>query len=197
VLHFAGTWQLPWEGGSNYFTQAVVGGWNVSLIETFQSGGFIGTPGGVIWTGVNPMTPLGTFRGASRSPGAITFNPCVANSTGTAIIGSSVKAGCPAGTPMSQVPWQQTPTTYVNTTPSQLNAMHLPRTPPNSDMTLFKSFSLGESRSFKVEVQAYNLFNTPVFNGVQRSATNNSFGQVSFSQSNTPRTLQFTGKFTF
>jgi hypothetical protein len=197
VLHFAGTWQLPWQGGSNYLTRAVAGGWNVSVIETFQSGGFIGTPGGVIWTGVDPMKTVGKFQGASRSPGAVTFNPCVANADGSAIISSSVNAGCPANTPISQVPWRQQPTTYINTSPSQLNSMHLPRTPPNTDFTLFKAFSLGEHSAFNIKAEAYNLTNTPVFNGVNRTATSNSFGQVSFSQSNTPRTIQLTGQITF
>jgi hypothetical protein len=197
VLHFAGTWQLPWQGGSNYFTRAIAGGWNVSVIETFQVGSFIGTPGGVIWTGVNPMTPVGKFQGASRSPGAVTFNPCVADSTGTTIITSSVSAGCPANTPMNQVPWRQQPTTYVNTSPSQLNVTRLPRTPPNPDFTLYKSIPMGEQFRFAIKAEAYNLTNTPVFNGVTTSATSTSFGQVSFSQSNTPRTIQLTGQITF
>ncbi len=206
--HLAAAWALPWKGGSNGFVQAVAGGWNVSVIETLFSGGYMGTPGGTIWTGVNPMTPVGAFTHQSTSPGTLAFNPCVANATdpttgapalikGSFLTTSSVTAGCPAGTPMSKVPWQLAPNTFVNDQPNQILAMRQPMAPPNTDMTVFKAFPVGEHRAFQIQVEAYNLFNTPEFGGGSTNSSSNSFALIARSQNNDPRTLQFTGRFTF
>ncbi|MGA8528118.1 MAG: carboxypeptidase regulatory-like domain-containing protein [Acidobacteriaceae bacterium] len=67
----------------------------------------------------------------------------------------------------------------------------------NWNLSLFKSFALGESENtkFELRVESYDTFNHTEFNGIDAGFTDGNFGQVT--SANDPRTLQFGGKFLF
>ncbi len=68
----------------------------------------------------------------------------------------------------------------------------------NVDLSLFRQFhiGLGETRYFEFRVEAFNIFNTVVFNNPVGSMTDPNYGKVT-GQANSPRQLQLGLKFYF
>ena len=69
----------------------------------------------------------------------------------------------------------------------------------NHDMTLMKNFSLGNGRNLQVRAEAYNVFNTTQYQGVNTAATfdfatgvqtNPAFGSISGVRANSNRVIQ-------
>jgi hypothetical protein len=66
------------------------------------------------------------------------------------------------------------------------------------DMTLQKSYAIGERYKLRLRVQAYNLFNHPVLGNPDVEATNSTFGTIRSSNTNyTPRSLQLGARVDF
>ena len=131
------------------------------------------------------------------------FVPCVLNSAGTAIIASSVAAGCPASTPAADAPWQQTSNSFfLNNIPPYFEHNRTKR-PPVASFALFKSFAITEQVKFEIRADAYNLTNVPWFGfgdngaGISVNPTSVSFGVLNSAQGNDPRTMQLTGRLSF
>jgi hypothetical protein len=66
----------------------------------------------------------------------------------------------------------------------------------NLDLSIFRSFSISESKKFEFRAEAFNATNTPVFGVPDNNITDPNFGIVS-STANTERQLQFALKFYF
>jgi hypothetical protein len=75
----------------------------------------------------------------------------------------------------------------------------------NLDLTLSKTFKLGEKRDIRFDISSYNVANRPQFSvpnvptassGWTTGPNGDEFGQIT-STSNTPRQFQFGGRFTF
>jgi hypothetical protein len=70
------------------------------------------------------------------------------------------------------------------------------------DLSIYKAFPLGESRSLRFDVSAYNVSNTPQFGYPNVTSVADStipginFGQITNTR-NTPRQFQFGARFTF
>lgn len=203
LLNIVMTYQLPiFNSTGNRFVRATLGGWTITGSAQFQSGSLIGSPGGnFIWTGVDPSKPIaGVWTGQTMSR---YFNNCVLNSAGTAILASSLTAGCPASTPLSDAPFQQVANGFfLNNRPPYFEHLRTQR-PPTANFAIFKSFAFTERYKFEIRADAYNLTNTPWFEagdngaGVNTTANNTSFGVVNPAQGNDPRTIQITGRFSF
>ena len=76
----------------------------------------------------------------------------------------------------------------------------------NHDMTLLKNFSLGHGRILQVRAEAYNVFNTTQYQGVNTVATfdfvtgvqtNPAFGSISGVRANSNRVIQLGARVTF
>jgi len=76
----------------------------------------------------------------------------------------------------------------------------------NHDMSLMKNFSLGNGRILQVRAEAYNVFNTTQYQGVNTVATfdfatgvqtNPAFGAISGVRANSNRVIQLGVRFTF
>jgi hypothetical protein len=59
----------------------------------------------------------------------------------------------------------------------------------NFDLSLFKTFLMGERFKAQFRAEALNFTNTPTFNGPNTTFTNGSFGFIT-TQANYPRLLQ-------
>ena len=76
----------------------------------------------------------------------------------------------------------------------------------NHDMSLLKNFSLGHGRILQIRAEAYNVFNTTQYQGVNTVATfdfvtgaqtNPAFGSISGVRANSNRVIQLGARVTF
>jgi hypothetical protein len=81
------------------------------------------------------------------------------------------------------------------TFPSQFSNLRLDYT-NNIDITLTKSFKIGEKVKVQFRAESFNLSNTPLFATPNLTPTNSSFGVIT-AQSNNPRYIQFGLRLTF
>jgi hypothetical protein len=65
------------------------------------------------------------------------------------------------------------------------------------NMSAFKNFAITERVNFQFRAEAFNAFNTPIYAGPNTSLTSSSFGQVTISQQNFPRNMQFAFRLSF
>jgi hypothetical protein len=211
LLNIVMTYHLPiFNNAQNHFVRGALGGWTIAGTAQFQSGSLIASPAAtnnIFWTGVNPDKVIaGVWTGQTWNGTTGTgrwFNNCVLNSAGTAIIASSVAAGCPASTPAADAPWQQTSNSFfLNNIPPYFEHNRTKR-PPVASFALFKSFAITEHVKFEIRADAYNLTNVPWFGfgdngaGITTSPTSSSFGLLNSNQGNDPRTMQISGRLSF
>jgi hypothetical protein len=197
------SYQIPLFNSSEHrFVKAALGGWTLTGTGQWQSGSLLASPtGNLTWTGVDPTKVInGVWTGQTTSRW---FNNCVLNSTGTALLASSVTAGCPAGSPLADAPWQQTANGFFLNNKPPYFEHNRTRRPPVASLALFKSFAITERMKFEIRADAYNLTNTPWFGfgdngaGITTTATSTSFGAINPDQGNDPRIVQLAGRFSF
>jgi hypothetical protein len=188
VLSLSYVYQLPFGRGRalghnvNSGLNTLIGGWQLSGIDFYNSGTALGPIGGACNT---PYT-----NGCYAS-----YNP---NFTGPARINGSYGSGNPkAGTSYINVSAFQNaaPYTFGNTPRSASYGLHLPWY-LNESLSLSKEFALPETTSLKLQADAFNLFNRTTFGCIGTSIVSANFGQVGC-QANQPRQLQFEAYFRF
>jgi hypothetical protein len=100
----------------------------------------------------------------------------------------------------------RTPTTWVNPcafdNPAQFTFGNMGRNSlradwsKNLDVSVFRNFTIGESKKLEFRMEAFNVTNTPVFAAPSNDVSDSNFGHVS-STLNTERQLQLALKFYF
>ena len=65
------------------------------------------------------------------------------------------------------------------------------------NMSMFKNFKIREQVNFQFRAEAFNAFNTPIYQGPGTGITSNNFGRVTISQQNLPRSMQFAFRLSF
>ena len=65
------------------------------------------------------------------------------------------------------------------------------------NMSMFKNFAITERVTFQFRAEAFNAFNTPIYQGPDTGLTSNSFGRVTIAQQNFPRSMQFAFRLSF
>jgi len=65
------------------------------------------------------------------------------------------------------------------------------------NMSVFKNFAIKERVNFQFRAEAFNAFNTPIYQGPDTGLTSNSFGRVTIAQQNFPRSMQFAFRLSF
>lgn len=164
-------------GGSvNPALDAMIGGWQLSGILTYNAG-----------------APLGPFTAACNVPYENTcyadYNP---NFAGSPRINGGWGSGTPkSGTSYINVGAFQNPAAYTFGTTSRTEPYKLTNPwAPNENLALQKQFNLFREKSLTLRADAFNVFNRTVFGGINTTTTSTAFGRVA-SQANTPRQLQF------
>jgi hypothetical protein len=171
-------------------SKGALGGWTVTGVAEFQSAPLIGTPAGVISTGVDPTKPTAYWTGPSLQRW---INTCT-------ITASGARQNC-LGTDEPAAWIIPQPNTLFEISP-RFASMKWVR-PPEADVSIFKSFPIKERLNFNIAAQAFNITNTPWFGaGAQGAGWNSnvnspSFGLVNFAQGNIPRQMQVAAKVTW
>jgi hypothetical protein len=207
VVHFTGTYDLPFGTGkqfmnSNNLAARVLGNWTVGTIATFETG----TPqelssgnltfndygdGGVVLNNVT-VSQLQKAVGVHRVPGqtyALLMNPkYLQNADGTG--GANTAFITPNTTPgtFGQVVYLHGPHAFYN------------------DISLSKTFPIFEAVHFKLQAEATNAWNHPVFGSTSGSfggaPTYNqgniqNYGFATSGVTNSPRVIEFRGNIDF
>ena len=168
-------YELPFGRGKRWLskggvTNAVVGGWRLSGIQTYNSG----YPIGVTSNGTLPI-----FNGTNR-PLVTTYD------WRAPISGSSFDPNKDKYLDATVFPVQ--PVGILGNAPRKnSNVRIFPN--ENENVSLAKTFNVTERFRVDFRAEAFNVFNRVVFGGPQTSLNSSTFGVVS-SQANSPRQMQ-------
>lgn len=173
------TYELPFGRGkallaSHRVLDYAVGGWQINAVSTFQSG----FPLAIVQQNLNSALGMGVQR-----PNATGVSPEREGSVQDRLDDYIHRAA------FSQAP--------------QFTFGNLSRTIPmrgpgqaNWDLSLFKTFTIGENYKAQFRAEAMNALNTPIFNGPETNLASANFGKIT-RQANFPRYLQLGVRFFF
>ena len=65
------------------------------------------------------------------------------------------------------------------------------------NMSVFKNFKIAERATFQFRAEAFNAFNTPIYQGPDTGLTSNNFGRVTINQQNFLRSVKFAFRLSF
>jgi hypothetical protein len=183
--------ELPFGKGKKYVNNggvadAVLGGWMVTFITTWQSG----FPLNAVQS--NQNTQLGNV-GARPN-----ITPGVDLATSGSYEDRLASADHPTATWINPTAFSIAPFGTFGNAPRTITDLRTP-TQFNTDLSLMKSFRLGGSKSALVKLEVLNLFDRPTVRALQGNNTfapGNSFGQTAI-QSGFMRIMQFMFRFSF
>jgi len=157
----------------NRVADALVGGWQLSGLMTFQSGIPI------------PMSAPGNGFGFAYNP------PNISNFSAVSLSNPTVHEW------FNTTAFSQPAPYTIGSAPRRITQLRQDGT-HNADISLIKSFSIWESLRAQFRADFLNIANTPQFSAPNTfvSSSNGSFGQVT-SQANRPRAVQFGVKLIF
>ncbi|MGH9590978.1 MAG: TonB-dependent receptor, partial [Terracidiphilus sp.] len=165
-------------GNLSGVANALIGGWGLNGITTFQEGYPLG-----LSNSVNNLSTY-AFLGTERPNVAAGCHKATGGSM-TQRINGYINAACFSA-----------PSNFVYGNESRTdNSLRTPGS-ANWDMALFKNIPVRESMSFDFHLEAFNIFNRVQFGSPNSSVGNPQFTTIT-SQYNTPRILQLSGRFTF
>lgn len=202
VINSTAVWDLPFGSGrewnpSNRFARGLVSGFQISGIATYNSG-----------------VPLAIVTSGCIDPGQ---GQCMPNLNptyvGSAYINGHYGAGATAKFSPSYVNINAfvNPSVGANSNPAvaslypQYTIGNAPRTAPyglrgpsnhDVDISLKRTIQIHERYNILLDVSAFNVTNSVVFNNPVVDASSSSFGQVT-GQSNNSRDIQLGGRFNF
>ena len=174
-------YELPSPRSSNNIVRAILRGWQVNMLGTFQSGLPIAGPAGGFPTGVNPAVVEG-----ARSRDNM-FNTCTLTLTG-------VRQNC--ASPSQAVAWTTQPPYTLNTMSSFFPNVRT-RRPPLIDTSLFKTFRLREGLQLHLRGEAFDVTNDTWFNAPNTTVGSSLFGYTGPSVAAGPRNVQLALKLLF
>ena len=194
-LKFTYNWMLPGVSrfmGNNVIAKGVFDGWQLSGISTFLGGTWANF--GYNFSGAAPnVTTLTGGLGGSRV--VIVCDPNLPRSERTFERQYRTECVRPPGplTDPSDTLYQGTGI-GAGQEDARMGLGYI-----NHDMTLLKNFNLGHGRNLQVRAEAYNVFNTTQYQGVNTTATfdfatgvqtNPAFGSISGVRANSNRVIQ-------
>jgi hypothetical protein len=171
-------WEIPWLKNQQGFVGHVIGGWELSGIQTFQTG----LPGNVTQA-ISDPTGAGCL---GPSPCSLRPNQIGDPNVGAPhTIAEYFNIGAFTTPPIGQ-------TTLPSARPGAVRLPGYWRT----DLGLFKNIKLGERFTFQFRAEAFNAFNhtNPVCCS-SFTSTSTSFGQITSTRD--PRTMELGAKFLF
>ncbi|MBA3712465.1 MAG: TonB-dependent receptor [Pyrinomonadaceae bacterium] len=206
VLVVSAVYQLPFGRGQRFFgdvgraANLLLGGFEYSVIGSYRSGRPINLPGNADLI-ADPRIDDPSLSNQNLAGTTATFiNNCVRRLNGTTTqfvtnaSGQRVQQACtnPAFA-------ERNTGNTLRTSPLRLGNLREP-TATTFDMSLNKSFVFTESVRFQFRLEAFNVFNTPLFGGPSSgNASNNDFGVLNPNngQRNIPRQVQLGFKLNF
>ena len=179
----SGNWQLPFFTHTHGILGVFLHGWQANGIFMRENGFPLGAPGGFYSAGIDPSLPNPTEQQG--------FNTCTLLTSGKTNNCNNLNGG---GTlPVAFI--QQAPNT-PRTLSLRFSNIRPPKV-PNADVSLFKAFTLHERMHLQFRAEAFNMTNSPQFNGPSTSLTSTSSGVVTLTQVNDPRNIQLSLRLTF
>lgn len=212
IFHAYATYALPFGkgelGGGNVFSRALLGGWNLSGIWTYNSG----TPVAVTWsgacsTGASGTSPLqgqcmpdlnASYIGNGRINGGYGSSP---NGRTACNFGG---AGCSATKYLDSTAFA-TPKNISSVTTAQYLLGNAPRTRAyglvnpaqlSLDASLRRTIPIHDSINFQLGVTAANMLNHPTLGSPNAAWGSAAYGTIT-SISNSPRAFQLMGQINF
>ncbi len=180
VAKFSTLYELPFGKGKRWlsrgFASQFLGGWRAGAIQIYSSGFPIG---------LTRNNPLPIFNGQDR--------PVITSYDGwrAATKSGSFDPGADLFFNRAAFPTQPN-SVFGNATRRNPKVRAFPNF--NEDVSLAKSFYIGETRHLDFRAEAFNLFNRVVFGSPDSNLDSKTFGVVS-SQLNNPRQMQLALKF--
>jgi hypothetical protein len=204
VLTVSGVYQLPFGRGQHFFKDAgraanlLVGGFEYTVSGSYRSGVPIDLPGNVDLL-ADPRNNDPQFSNPNvAGTNATYFNNCVRQLNGTNLAFATNSAGQRVQVACNNPAFALRAPNTLRTIPFRLGNLRQPSR-PTFDMSLNKSFYFTEDVRFQFRVEAFNVFNTPLFGSPDTNATGQNFGVLNPNngQRNIPRQLQLGFKFLF
>ncbi|MGA2267429.1 MAG: carboxypeptidase regulatory-like domain-containing protein [Bryobacteraceae bacterium] len=169
-----------WLSGATGLVEKVAGGWQYNTSLEYQTGTPTSRPDA--FNLINPELPSG------KQTYGRWFDTCTLLANGT-------RSNC--ATSDEPVAWVQMTNTYqLRTYDDRFPNIRNPWATQVS-MSMFKNFKIHERLTFQFRAEAFNVFNTPIYQGPDTGLTSNSFGQVTIAQQNFPRSMQFAFRLSF
>jgi outer membrane receptor protein involved in Fe transport len=163
------SYELPFGRTSQPFVRALLGGWQINAITSFQSGNVIG------------VTQNATAFGSSKPN--VVGDPSLDNPTIDNWLNRAAFVNAPAFT------FGNVGRNLPRTRSDGQN---------NIDLSLMKTFSIREQIRLQFRAESFNLTNTPVFGNPAANIDAGNFGTVTgFAANNTPRNFQLALKLYF
>jgi hypothetical protein len=204
VLTVSAVYQLPFGTGQRFLHDAgrganmLLGGFEYTVNGSYRSGVPIDLPGGVDLIGdprisnpdvANPFVP--NYSGSY-------FNNCVRQTNGTSLQFVTNAARSRVQQACTNPAWQIRAANTLRTIPFRLGNLRQP-TAWSFDMSLNKSVIFTEDVRFQFRLEAFNVFNTPLFGSPDNNPTSNTFGILNPNngQRNIPRQVQLGFKLNF
>ena len=116
------------------------------------------------------------------------FNTCT-------LLANGQRSNC--ASPDEPVTWMQMTNTYQLRTYDDRFPNIRNQWATQVNMSAFKNFAITERINFQFRAEAFNAFNTPIYQGPDTGLTSNSFGRVTIAQQNFPRSMQFAFRLSF
>ena len=177
-------YELPFGPGKSLLNRGalgrIVGGWAVSAIYQVDAG----QPLRVTYTNVSNLDSSSSLSRPNRVPGVSDKVPG----------GPHIIKG---GAYFNPAAFSATPTYSFGTAPRYLSDVNSP-TNWNLDSMIEKTTRITETSVVSFRVEMFNALNNVIFSGPTTSFTSSSFGQeATLTQSNTPRNIQFSARYSF
>jgi hypothetical protein len=167
-------------GNASGVTEKIIGGWQYNTSLEYMTGVPTGRPDA--YNLANPELPEGQ-QTYNRW-----FNTCT-------LLANGSRSNC-ASTDEAVV-WVQLPNAYsLRSYDDRFPNIRNPWA-TQVNMSLFKNFKVREHMNFQLRGEAFNAFNTPIYQGPDTGLTSNNFGRVTISQQNFPRSMQFAFRLQF
>ncbi len=173
----AAVYELPFGRGRHFdiksrWVDALVGGWGLNSIYTYQTG-----------------APITWTNGSTTSPGDYVYfgAPIVLNNRETNTAAFNTSAFDTKSADQFQYHIRTFSTTFPNLRADGINEW---------SPSVSKRFSITEKTSLQLRFEAYNVLNHPVFSPPNTTVTNSGFGTIT-TQANRPRTIQLGARFVF
>ncbi|MBS1856056.1 MAG: TonB-dependent receptor [Acidobacteria bacterium] len=169
-----------WMSGAHGVVEQAFGGWQYNTSVEYMTGTPTARPDA--YNVADPRLPQGqqTF--------GRWFNTCTQLANGT-------RANCASAS--EPVVWMQMINSYQLRSYDTYfpNIRNMWATQVN--MSMFKNFRIGERFTFQFRAEAFNAFNTPIYQGPDTGLTSNNFGRTTIAQQNFPRSMQFAFRLSF
>jgi hypothetical protein len=173
----AAVYELPFGRGKRFnvqsrFLDALVGGWGINSIYTYQTG-----------------APIPWVNGSTNTPGDYVYfgAPIVLNNRETNTAAFNTSAFDVKSADQFQYHIRTFSTTFPNLRQDGINEW---------SPSVSKRFSITEKMNLQLRAEAYNVLNHPVFSPPNTTVTNAGFGTIT-AQANRPRTIQLGARFVF